>query len=292
MRNTRIKGFLYCALVYALTFVICFVAHLFLAERQPILTIAILDIIATVVVFAFSVLANNSSIYDPYWSVVPPVIFTYWAVSVNDGTVITGRQILILFLVFLWGIRLTVNWIRRWKGMEDEDWRYQNFRNKFGKRYWPVSFLGIHLLPTIFVLLACIAVYPAIANPDPLAPVDSIAFLVALVAVIIETVSDNQLRKYLKDPGDKSFLSTGIWQYSRHPNYFGEILFWIGLFIFSAGIKPFTWWIIPGPVGMILLFWFISLPMIDRRMLQRKPGYEDYKRKTSGIIPWKQTNLK
>ena len=287
MRKSKIRGLLYCILAYALTFGICYVVHLFLAHGQPILTVAILDILATLVVFAFSVYANNSSVYDPYWSVVPPVIFTYWAITVNEGTVISGRQILILLLVFIWGIRLTFNWIRRWKGMDDEDWRYQNFRNKFGKWYWPVSLMGIHLVPTLFVLLACIAVYPAIANPEPLAPVDSIAFLIALVAIIIEASSDQQLRRYLKDPGGQPFLSTGLWQYSRHPNYFGEILFWIGLFIFSLGVRPFPWWIITGPAGMILLFWFISLPMIDRRMLQ-KPGYEEYFRKTSGIIPWKQ----
>ncbi|MBL7110975.1 MAG: DUF1295 domain-containing protein [Bacteroidales bacterium] len=287
MRNSNIRGLLYCVLVYALTFGVCYFAHLFLADGQPVLTIAILDILATVVVFTFSVYANNSSVYDPYWSVVPPVIFTYWAITVNEGTVISGRQILILLLVFIWGIRLTFNWIRRWKGMDDEDWRYQNFRNKFGKWYWPVSLMGIHLVPTLFVLLACIAVYPAIANPEPLAPVDSIASLIALVAIIIEASSDRQLRRYLKDPGGQPFLSTGLWQYSRHPNYFGEILFWVGLFIFSLGVRPFPWWIIPGPAGMILLFWFISLPMIDRRMLQ-KPGYEEYYRKTSGIIPWKQ----
>ena len=288
MGMSRIKGLIYCLLVYSLTFAACYLIHLFLAKGQPVLTVVILDLIATAIVFAFSLLANNSSVYDPYWSVVPPVIFTYWSLEVNEGSVLTGRQMLILFLVFLWGIRLTFNWIRRWRGLEDEDWRYVNFRNRFGRWYWPMSFLGLHLVPTLFVLLACIAVYPAIANPGPLSPIDSLAFLVTLAAIIIEWSADRQLKRYLKDPGDNPFLSSGLWQYSRHPNYFGEVLFWTGLFMFSLGARPFTWWIIPGPAAMILLFWFISLPMIDRRMLKRKAGYEEYMKKTSGIIPWKQ----
>ncbi len=287
MRNSKIKGLLFCVLVYALTFGICYTVHLFLAHGQPVLNVVILDILATLIVFAFSVYANNSSVYDPYWSVVPPVIFTYWAISVNEGTVISGRQILILSLVYAWGLRLTINWARRWKGLDDEDWRYKDFRNKFEKWYWPVSLLGIHLVPTLVVLFACIAVYPAIGNPDSLAPVDNIAFLVALVAIIIEATSDRQLRRYQRDPGGQPFLATGLWQYSRHPNYFGEVLFWIGIFIFSLGVKPLHWWIIPGPVGMILLFWFISLPMIDKRMLKRKEGYREYYNRTSAIIPWK-----
>lgn len=288
MGMSRIKGLIYCLLVYSLTFAACYLIHLFLAKGQPVLTVVILDLIATAIVFAFSLLANNSSVFDPYWSVVPPVIFTYWSLEVNEGSFLTGRQMLILFLVFLWGIRLTFNWIRRWRGLEDEDWRYVNFRNRFGRWYWLMSFLGLHLVPTLFVLLACIAVYPAIANPGTLSPIDSIAFMVTLVAILIEWSADRQLIRYLKDPGDNPFLSSGLWQYSRHPNYFGEILFWTGLFIFSLGARPFTWWIIPGPVAMILLFWFISLPMIDRRMLKRKAGYEEYMKKTSGIIPWKQ----
>ena len=291
MRSSRIKGLAYCVMVYVLAFGSCYLAHTFLPDGKPVFTIAILAILATAIVFIFSLLVNNSSLYDPYWSIAPPVIFTCWIIAINDEWMITGRQLLILIPAYAWGIRLTLNWIRRWKGIDDEDWRYREFRDRFGKWYWPVSFLGIHLFPTIIVLLACIAVFPAMAYPGPLAPVDSIACLITIVAIILETSADRQLRFYLRNPDDKPFLATGLWHYSRHPNYFGEVLFWIGLFIFSLGVRPFTWWTIPGPAGMILLFRFISLPMMDRRML-KKPGYEEYLKKTSGIIPWKLKNLK
>jgi steroid 5-alpha reductase family enzyme len=189
--------------------------------------------------------------------------------------------------VLFWGSRLTYNWIRRWKGLQDEDWRYVNFRKKFPRSYWIVSLFGIHLLPTITVFLACLSIYPAIVfKPDSLDLFDLVAIGVTLCAILIETIADEQLRKFLLRPTGQSFLSSGLWKYSRHPNYFGEVLFWFGLFLFSYESGSFYWWTLPGPFGMVALFLFVSVPMIDKRMLQRKEGYATYMRNTSGLVLW------
>ena len=106
------------------------------------------------------------------------------------------------------------------------------------------------------------------------------------MAILIETIADEQLHSFLTFQRSNTFLASGLWKYSRHPNYFGEVLFWIGLFLFSIGTDEFLWWALPGPLGMILLFQFISVPMIDKRMIARKQGYRNYVRQTSGWIPW------
>ena len=112
-----------------------------------------------------------------------------------------------------------------------------------------------------------------------------IAAGVTTSGVLIETIADWQLIKYSKDTSKCDFQNTGLWKYSRHPNYFGEVLFWVGLFLFSASVDKAYWWTLPGPVFIILMFYWISIPMIDKRMLRRRTGYRDYMKRTSGLIP-------
>lgn len=279
---------LYCLMVYLISFVAVYLLYPAVPVENVIYSAFILDVIATVIVFVFSVIFNNSSMYDPYWSVAPVPILVFWMVEASSPDVLKIRQYIIIALVLFWGIRLTLNWTRRWKGFADEDWRYVNFRKSSGKAYWLVSFLGIHLFPTILVFLGCVAVFPALTSfSHPLNYIDFIAAAVVLLAIFIEIIADQQLWAYLKNRKDQNgFLVSGLWKYSRHPNYFGEVLFWIGLFLFSLGARPNPWWIYLGPVSMLLLFNFISVPMIDKRMKERKPGYAEYMKKTSGMVPW------
>jgi len=287
IKNNKRSGLIICLLGYLTAIFICYLFGSVFYGSNIILYVFILDILATVSVFLVSMLVNNSSIYDPYWSIAPPIIFIYW---ISTGDFEEGnamRQILIILLVLVWSVRLTWNWIRRWNGLIDEDWRYRNFRKQFQSTYWLVSFFAIHLAPTLIVLLACISVYPALMiNPSQLNIIDLIAAVLAMGGILIETVSDQQLRKHLKKGREEPFLSEGLWKYSRHPNYFGEVLFWIGLFVFSLSSKIFIWWIFPGPLIIVLMFLFISVPMIDKRMLQRRRGYRDYYKRTSGLVPW------
>jgi len=270
---------------YLVTLFACYLIYPFFSHHHPILTALILDVIATVIIFGFSMVFNNSSFYDPYWSVAPIPIVVFWAWLMGEDGGNSIRLALIFALVLIWGGRLTLNWIQRWKGMKDEDWRYADFRKKFKGLYWVISFLGIHMFPTLIVFLGLLALYPALVLSDePIGIMDIIAFLITLVAIAIETVSDKQLREYLKKEDRKPFLDTGIWKYSRHPNYFGEVLCWFGFFLFSAGLETFYWWTLAGPLAMIFLFAFISVPMMDRRMLKRKEGYGEYMKKTPGFL--------
>ena len=284
--HEKTNSLLIVLVAYIAALLIVYLAYPFLAHLHPVAIAAILDVIGTVVIFIFSMAFNNSSIYDPYWSVAPIPIALFWMYT---GSIPPSPIAwIILGLICFWGFRLTINWTRRWHGLQDEDWRYVDFRKKFPGMYWLISFLGIHLFPTILVFLGCIAVYPALINHGNAFSLNEIlAIVVTLGAIFIEWTSDEQLKSFLRKRKNKDeFLTTGLWKLSRHPNYFGEVTFWIGLSVFSYEKSLFEWWVLIGPIAMILLFAFISVPMIDKRMGIRKPGYKDYIKRSSGLILW------
>ena len=253
--------------------------------RSPILVAALADVAATAVVFVFSVRHDNSSIYDPYWSLAPIPIAAYWASSAPTGPGI--RAIVVLILVAVWGIRLTANWVARWRGLGDEDFRYAEIRARTGRLYWPASLLSIHFLPTAWVFLGLLAVWPALASEGgPPGLLDAVALAVTAGGIAIEAISDQQLRRFLRSRRDPSaILETGLWRLSRHPNYFGEIIFWWGLWLFGLAADPAWAWTVIGPVSITLLFALVSIPWMDRRMLSRHPAWA-VRMSTSALVPW------
>lgn len=245
------------------------------------------DFAGTVVVFAFSFFFNNSSFYDPYWSIIPIIIAIYFAWLGADAGADTLRASLLLLLVAFWGIRLTFNWARGWLGLGHQDWRYIQLQARNGKWYWLVSFTGIHLFPTILVYLGCLSLYPAMSLPgNPLGWLDLLAFAYTLSAILLELVADEQLHRFLKNkkrPGET--MAGGVWRYSRHPNYLGETAFWWGLFLFALAARPDYWWTIAGPVSITLLFHFISIPMTEKRMRERRENFESLVQTVPRWIP-------
>jgi steroid 5-alpha reductase family enzyme len=251
------------------------------------LNVLMADIVATIVVFIFSVIINNSSVYDPYWSVAPPFIAIYLMKLFPEGNQV--RQFVIVLLVLFWSIRLTVNWLRGWQGFAHQDWRYTSIAEKTGIFYWPVSFLGIHLMPTIFVFLGCLPLWFSLSSTAPFALLDFLAAIFTFLAILIEWIADEQLIKFRRNNVRNTFIRSGIWNYSRHPNYLGEISFWGGLFLFavsSNGITAFTgYWTGIGLVSMILLFNFISIPLMEKRNISRKAGYAEYIKNVPALLP-------
>ena len=115
---------------------------------------------------------------------------------------------------------------------------------------------------------------------------DAAAVIVTAAAILIEAAADQQLRRFLTSPRSPSdILSTGLWALSRHPNYFGEVLFWWGIWLFGIAAHPSSWWTIAGPAAVTALFAGISVPLMDKRMLARHPGYAEHILDTSGLIP-------
>jgi steroid 5-alpha reductase family enzyme len=283
---TRTESRLICLLAYLVAAAVAFATGRVSDRGSLLWTAAAADLAATIVVFVFSLILDNSSVYDPYWSVAPVPILVYWLAATGDFSV---RRVVVLALVVSWAVRLTMNWLRRWRGLADEDWRYADYR-KLGSAYWPVSFLGFHLFPTVIVFLGCMALLPVfLPGARQFGVLDALAAVVTLGAVVTEATADFQLRKFLLTRTDKAqVLDTGLWALSRHPNYFGEVMFWWGLWLFGLAADPSWWWTIAGPVTVTGLFLGVSIPMMDTRLLSRHPGYAELIGARSAFVPLPQ----
>lgn len=255
-------------------------------DLEPLWNGLLADLIATVVIFGFSVYYRNSSLYDAYWSVIPPLLAVYWMLT-EPASLTDPRAWMLTLLVWFWGIRLTANWTLHWGGMSHEDWRYPLVRQRAGKAALPADFLGIHLFPTVQVFLGCVPIYFVTRSSEvALGWLDALAFGVCLGAVLIETIADLQLHAFIKRRQPGQIMDRGLWAWSRHPNYFGELSFWWGLMLFGLAASPSNWmWILPGALSMTAMFVFVSVPFLDQRSLERRPGYADYCRRVSALVP-------
>jgi len=264
------------------------VTAILMKGSHPIIIVFAADTVATLIIFASSIILDNSSMYDPYWSLIPIVIAFYFFLNPSFTYVIDMRVYVVIGLVLFWALRLTFNWMRHWEGLGHEDWRYVDLRKKHGKLYWAVSFGGIHFFPTVLVFLGCLSLYPVLSDPARgWNYLDVIALIITLGAILIEMISDNQLTSFKKTSTDpETIMEEGLWHYSRHPNYFGEIMFWVGLYCFALAANPSYWWAAIGSLAMIFLFTFISIPMMEKHMVAKRPHYADHMDKVSAIIPW------
>ena len=250
-------------------------------DYDPLIRGAIADAVGTLVIFAFSVLYRNASTYDAYWSVAPMALVAYWAAVGNAPLV---RVALVVGLTWWWGARLTWNWARGWTGLDHEDWRYVDLRAKTGVAYPFVNLFGIHFFPTVQVFLGLLPAHAALTSTEPLGWKDGLAAAVTAIAVLIEQIADRQLLDFRRsDRESGAVLNTGLWAWSRHPNYFGEALFWWGLALFGWAIaaEPWRW---TGAITITVMFAFISIPMIEKRHRERRSDYEAKAARTSFLL--------
>lgn len=273
--------------VYALSMgVLVGVAGALVGTLGPLWGAAAGYLAATLVIFVASVITNNSSMYDAFWSVAPPFLGV-WAWLVLGPPEALERGLLAMAIMFWWGYRLTFSWWRGWPGMHHEDWRYVDFRNKTGKGYWPVSFFAFHFFPSVQTFLGTVPLLFAVAQEGvAFGWLDGVATVLGVTAVMFEMVADRQLHEFVNGPRKpEDILETGLWAYSRHPNYFGEALFWWSMWLFglSAGAPL---WTIVGAVSITLMLFGFSLPMIETRMLKKRPHYRDVQRRVSVLIPF------
>lgn len=271
--------------VYLIAVVVAAVVFMQLPMVHLLVRLAVADVVATLVVFLFSIVYNNSSIYDPYWSVKPFVFAAFYLYQVPIAEA-SQYEVLTFLFVFLYGLRLTMNFYRGWSGMNHEDWRYQNFREQFPKLYWVVSFFGIHFFPTVMVFLGCLPMYVIFSDPVTFPILAAAGLVVLLFSVWLAFTADEQLRKFRSFPENSGkTISEGLWRRSRHPNYLGEILTWWGLFMIALSTGWDAWWTGVGALTITLMFVFISIPMMEKRTLKRREDYAEYKRKTPFLVP-------
>lgn len=232
-----------------------------------------------------SVRVQDASIVDSFWGPGFGVAaLTYFIVG--DGWL--PRQIFITALALIWGGRLGWHIFRRNHG-KGEDYRYQQFRQHYGpERYWWVSFFQVFLLQGILMWIISAPLMMAHIHPQPEAFtwLDVLGGVFWLIGFSFEVIGDWQLAQFKANPANKGqVLQSGLWRYTRHPNYFGDACVWWGLWLI-AGNASFGWLTVFAPALMTFLLMRVSgVSLLEQRMMQR-PGYADYVARTSAFFPW------
>ena len=264
-----------------------FAAGLVLAfsDANPLWRALLADLVATLVVFAASRWHRNSSFYDAFWSVIPPLLMLWWMTQGDSGVLL--REFLVLALILYWATRLTSHWAYYWPGLHHEDWRYPMLRNRSGRAAVWMDLLGIHLFPTLQVFLGMLPVYAlTVLAGRPLNWLDILAAVVTFSAITLQMAADFQLHAFADSAEPGASLDTGLWARCRHPNYLGEIGLWVGLALFGFAAYPAGWWWVGlGAIAMILMFRFASIPMMEERSLERRPEYADVMARIPMLLP-------
>jgi len=290
-----------CYLAYGTALFVGIVAWLAITTFQLIDNIFWIGLVVTVIctctIWIFSIANGNSSIYDPYWVIAPPFIAI--ALKATGGGGLFGpwtmRQIFIISCLFIWSSRYHIfyKWSGWRTGLVHEDWRYEQMRS-LPLPYWLNSLTGMHLFPTVLVYFA-FAPAALVLSHNPVSQLgfnslDILGVVGALTAVVIQLAADEQLRRFrlTSQYNEGDTFRGGLWNYSRHPNYFGEVLFWLSMVPFSvaAGMlseNPILVW--AGPLVMALFFRF-SAWLMDVRSLKRRPDYQQVLDQVSPMVPW------
>lgn len=356
-------------------------------QDSPLLLGLLGNGVATLVIFVFSLAQDNSSLYDPYWILAPPVLVIFWlqqqylpaagdAVLLSFSSFFSSMTLtellsteplsvaLASLLIFIWSLRFLFwyPWDGWTVGLQGEDWRYDQIRRQMQEKqlpsfiYWLFSLFSLHVTPTLLVYASLApfslmlsqqssrttAVRPLGNNADTLCLFLSV--LICAGGIVLETIADWQLRVFREENKAKATKTTksvsnkntshnnnglvttnkqsrsekqegrllqnvssshiyrqGLWAYSRHPNYFGECLFWTGLMLIAwsvGALRIGAWrtfprdstnaWAFCGCIVMTLFFRFASLPLMDARSCERRGrAYRDEAMKEiSAFLPW------
>ena len=278
LKQNRTASFVVVTLVYIIATVVGVLAYRTLTFDWW-LSLLIADATATVVTFVFSLIFKNASVYDPYWSVQPPVILVAFAM----GRELTLFGILLLAVVSFWALRLTANWAYTFGDLTHEDWRYRMLREKTGRWYPVINFVGIHAVPTLVVWGCTLPAVFAIREGLSLSVLSAVFLALSLFAALLQGTADVQMHRYRKHR-DGAFCRSGLWKYSRHPNYLGEILRWWGVGLSVVAACPAAWGYLVGALANTALFLFVSIPLADGRQ-SRKEGFAEYKKQTRMLLP-------
>jgi len=246
---------------------------------NPLIRLFLADVLATIVVWAFGLLYENVSVYDPYWSVFPPVAFLLWAFHSGVWSI---PVILLLIASWYWGWRLTRNWVITFKGIAHEDWRYTKYRSQHPLVFHIINLFGLNMMPTLVVFAAML---PGLRLFEAAASANILTYfgcIVCLASATIQLIADKQSHDFrAAHPG--KVCNVGLWKHGRHPNYFGEIQFWWGIWIMYASLNGFDMFI-GGAIAMTALFLGISIPLMEKRQLANKPDYAEYRKQTRILI--------
>ncbi|MBP9853948.1 MAG: DUF1295 domain-containing protein [Candidatus Omnitrophica bacterium] len=257
MTSSIIHTFLIGALSVGILFLVMWVIHLFLKD-------------ATVV--------------DVGWGLG---FILLCSVYILRGEGFNLRNTILFMMIFLWGMRIVLYLLKRISSEKEEDKRYRKIRQNFGKMAW-FKFLFIFEFQAALEMIIGIPLLIVSLNPDAgLSWVEIMGIIIFSASLFGEALSDEQLHAFKRDPANKGkTCDIGIWQYSRHPNYFFELMIWVGLFIYAVA-SPFGWVGIISPLVMYYLLMYVSgVPLAEEQsLLSRGDEYRKYQKTTSIFFP-------
>lgn len=251
----------------------------------PVFIDALLIILILVtLLWVWSVIIKNVSLIDIFWGLGFVIVNTFYYFQFED---FNSRKWIVSILVLLWGIRLSayLAWRNIGKG---EDYRYREFRKRYGpERYWWFSYFQVFLLQGALIMIVSLPLLAVNSgNSSTLNFLDYIGLFIWLIGFIFESFGDYQLARFKRNPKNEGkVLNTGLWKYTRHPNYFGDASVWVAYALFS--ISAGGYWQIIGSIIMVFLIVKVSgVALLEETIKDRKPEYQNYIEKTNSFFPW------
>ncbi len=250
--------------------------------------LGVIAVITTFVslLFLVSVVLKRNDIADVAWG--PGIALASWSAWYLAGQPATPPTLIVLGFVSIWATRLGVRIYRKNK-RKGEDARYARWREAWGRSFYLRSYFQVYLLQgALMVVVAYSAIhaslYAAGATSNTLLLI--LGSVIWLIGFLFESVGDAQLDSFLKDPANKGCLMRyGLWAYSRHPNYFGEVTMWWGIWLIILPL-PLSLVALMSPLTITGLILFVSgIPLLEAG-LAKHPEFAEYKRTTSVFIPW------
>lgn len=234
------------------------------------------------IAWVISLAMRDASVADIAWGLVF-VAIAWVAFATGDGDL--QRSLVLAALVTVWGVRLAAHIAERHDG---EDRRYRQMRERWGDGFalrslWSV--FGVQAL-IAFVVSLPVQVAAADATPEALGVLAWLGCAIFAIGFAFEAVADAQLRAFTRDPANQGeVMDKGLWRYSRHPNYFGDACVWWGVWVIALETGS-AWWTAIGPALMTLFLLRVSgVALTEKTIASRRPGYDDYARRTSAFVP-------
>ncbi len=237
-------------------------------------------------VWILSLIQRDASIIDIFWGLGFVVVAWFYFFSTEAFTM---RKVLVVALVSLWGLRLSIHILLRSIG-RGEDYRYRDMRERHSRHFVIWSLFVIFWLQAAILWFVSAPLLAAqySARPERLTWLDLLGLLVFVIGLLFEAVGDWQLARFKKDIANKGkVMQSGLWRYTRHPNYFGDALVWWGLFLIALS-TPGSLWTIASPIVMTFLLLKVSgVSLLEQSLSETKPEYRDYARRTNAFFPWR-----
>lgn len=245
----------------------------------------LLALSALTLIWVVSLVIQDVSIIDVFWGLGFVLIS---AAAIGRHGPPDPRDLLIFAIVTVWAARLALHLFLRWRRLGHEDRRYAAMRRKAGPRFAILSLFTVFWLQAGILWVVSLPLQAAFSAPlSDLGPLDFAGAAIAIAGLVIEALADYQLTRFGRDPANSGrVLNTGLWAWSRHPNYFGDTVLWWGVFLLCISASH-VWWTAIGPIVMTYFLLNVSgVPMLERKMADRRPEYAEYIRRTSSFVPW------